>query len=54
MKKWLHILGTAGIGLATVALPDLQSWIGAHPQIGTGLVAAWTVLGQLLRSPIAN
>lgn len=53
MSKWLHILATIGGAALTVYSPSIQSAISSHPQVATGLLAAFTVIGNLLHSPVA-
>jgi hypothetical protein len=52
MKNWLHLLGTIGVAAATVLTPSLQGVIAAHPLVAGGLMTAWTVIGNILQSPV--
>ncbi len=54
MKKWLHTLGTIGMLVLTAASPALQALIGAHKLASAILIAAYTVLGHLLPSPLTK
>jgi len=53
MKNFWHIFATIGLAVLTSVTPDLTQAIIAHPKVVTGLAAAWSILGNLLKSPVA-
>lgn len=52
MGKWWHILATIGLAALAAAIPPIQGVLLAHPYISGVLGVVWTVLGNLLQSPI--
>ena len=52
MTKFWHILATVGMAALVAAVPPLQAVIAGHAVISSVLGIAWTVLGNLLPSPV--
>jgi len=52
MKNFWHIMATIGIAALGAAVPTVRNLIVANPVASTVLGVAWTVLGNLLQSPL--
>jgi hypothetical protein len=52
MGKWWHILATIGLAALAAAIPPIQGVLLAHPYVSGVLGVVWTVLGNLLQSPL--
>lgn len=50
--KWLHTLGSIGLLALTVLTPTLQGLIGSHPLVAAGFGVGYSILGNLLQSPV--
>ena len=53
MGKWWHILATIGLAALAAAIPPIQGVLLAHPYISGILGVVWSVLGNILPSPVA-
>ena len=54
MKKFFPTFLTILIGAMTALSPDIQGTISQHPNLGIGLITAYTILKGLLPSPISK